>query len=99
MRLLEGIIKFGNKSVDEIMKPRVDVVSFDIKTNFTKVLQIINDSGFSRIPVYISSFDNISGILYIKDILPHAHKGNSFKWQTLIRASFYVPETKKSVLF
>ncbi len=93
--ILEGIVKFGNKSVDEIMKPRVDVVSFDIKTNFTKVLQIINDSGFSRIPVYISSFDNISGILYIKDILPHAHKGNSFKWQTLIRASFYVPETKK----
>ncbi|NOR74222.1 MAG: gliding motility-associated protein GldE [Draconibacterium sp.] len=93
--ILEGIVKFGNKSVDEIMKPRVDVVSFDIKTSFTKVLQIINDSGFSRIPVYISSFDKISGILYIKDILPHAHKGNYFKWQTLIRASYYVPETKK----
>lgn len=93
--ILEGIVKFGNKSVDEIMKPRVDVVAIDIKTGFSKVLQIINDSGFSRIPVYIDSFDNISGILYIKDILPHSHKGNSFKWQTLVRAPFHVPETKK----
>ncbi len=93
--ILEGIVKFGNKSVDEIMKPRVDVIAIEIKTNFSKVLQVINDTGYSRIPVFINSFDNISGILYIKDILPHAHKGNSFKWQTLIRAPFYVPETKK----
>ncbi len=93
--ILEGIVKFGNKSVDEIMKPRVDVVALDIKTNFSQVLRLINDSGYSRIPVYINSFDTVSGILYIKDILPHAHKGNSFKWQTLTRAPFYVPETKK----
>ena len=57
------------------MKPRVDVVSLDIKNNFTNVLEVIVDSGFSRIPVYIDSFDNIKGILYIKDILPHSHKG------------------------
>lgn len=93
--ILEGIVQFGNKSVEEIMKPRVDVVSIEIKTGFSKILQIINDSGFSRIPVYIQSFDNIAGILYIKDILPHSHKGNSFKWQTLMRPPFYVPETKK----
>lgn len=93
--ILEGIVKFGNKSVEEIMKPRVDVVALDIKTGFSKVLRVINDSGYSRIPVYIDSFDNISGILYIKDILPHSHKGNSFKWQTLNRSPFYVPETKK----
>ncbi len=93
--ILEGIVKFGNKNVVEIMKPRVDVISLDIKTGFTKVLEIINDSGFSRIPVYIESFDNINGILYIKDILPHSHKGDSFKWQTLVRPPFYVPETKK----
>ena len=93
--ILKGIVKFGNKDVEEIMKPRVDVVSIDIKNGFSKVLKVINESGFSRIPVYIDSFDNISGILYIKDILPHSHKGNSFKWQTLIRAPFHVPETKK----
>lgn len=93
--ILEGIVKFGNKNVSEIMKPRVDVISLDIKTPFSSVLELIVESGFSRIPVYSSSFDNIKGILYIKDILPHSHKGDSFKWQTLIRPPFYVPETKK----
>jgi gliding motility-associated protein GldE len=93
--ILEGIVKFGNKNVAEIMKPRVDVVSLDIKTSFKTVLNVIVDSGFSRIPVYVESFDNIKGILYIKDILPHSHKTDSFNWQTLIRPPFYVPETKK----
>jgi gliding motility-associated protein GldE len=93
--ILEGIVKFGNKNVAEIMKSRVDVISLDIKNNFSTVLEVIVDSGFSRIPVYIDSFDNIKGILYIKDILPHSHKANSFKWQLLIRPPFYVPETKK----
>ena len=93
--ILEGIVKFGNKNVEEIMRPRVDVISLDIKTSFSKVLEVINSSGFSRIPVYIESFDNIKGILYIKDILPHSHKVDSFKWQTLARPPFYVPETKK----
>lgn len=93
--ILEGIVKFGNKSVVEIMKPRVDVVSLDIKNSFKKVLEVINESGFSRIPVYSESFDNIIGILYIKDLLPHTHKNDGFKWQTLVRPPFYVPETKK----
>jgi gliding motility-associated protein GldE len=93
--ILEGIAKFGYKNVSEIMKPRVDVVSLDLKNSFSTVLNLIVDSGFSRIPVYTGSFDNIKGILYIKDILPHSHKGDSFKWQTLIRPPFYVPETKK----
>ncbi len=93
--ILEGIVKFGNKSVEEIMKPRVDVVALDIKANFPEVLNLIVESGYSRIPVYIDSFDNISGILYTKDLLPHSHKGNTFRWQTLIRPPFYVPETKK----
>ena len=93
--ILEGIVKFGNKSVSEIMKPRVDVVALDIKTGFDEVIHIINDSGYSRIPVYIENFDNISGILYIKDILPHYHKTKAFNWQTLIRPPFYVPDTKK----
>jgi putative hemolysin len=93
--ILEGIVKFGNKDVSEIMRSRVDVVAIDIKTNFEEIIDIINSSGYSRIPVYIDSFDNVSGILYIKDILPHYHKNRSFKWQTLIRPPFYVPDTKK----
>jgi len=93
--MLEEIVKFGNKNVDEIMKPRIDVVSLDMKTSFSEVLHVIIDSGFSRIPVYSGSFDNIRGILYVKDIFPHSHKGDSFNWQSLIREPFFVPETKK----
>lgn len=93
--ILEGIVKFGNKNVEDIMRPRVDVVALDIKTGFEEVLNLIITSGYSRIPVYTDSFDNISGILYIKDLLPHTSKNQNFKWQTLVRAPFYVPETKK----
>lgn len=93
--ILEGIVKFGNKNVSEIMRPRVDVVALDIKTEFDEVIKIINDSGYSRIPVYIDSFDNVSGILYIKDLLAHSHKTKAFKWQTLMRPPFYIPDTKK----
>jgi len=93
--ILEGIVKFGNKSVVEVMCPRVDVVALDVKEDFEKVIAVINDSGYSRIPVFSESFDNIRGILYIKDLLPHIHKGTNFKWQTIIRPPFYVPEPKK----
>ncbi len=93
--ILEGIVTFGNKSVDEIMRSRVDVVALEIEDSFEKVLDIINESGFSRIPVYEETFDNIKGILYIKDLLPHIHKGNEFRWQNLIRPPFFIPEAKK----
>ncbi|VAW12433.1 Hemolysins and related proteins containing CBS domains [hydrothermal vent metagenome] len=93
--ILEGIVKFGNKCAADIMRPRVDVTAIDIKTKFGEVLKIIKDCGYSRIPVFSESFDQISGILYIKDLLPHVHKGNTFKWQSTIRPPFYVPETKK----
>ena len=92
--ILEGIVRFGNKTVVEIMTPRVDVVAIDMKTPFSEIVGIIKESGFSRIPVYSGSFDQINGILYIKDLLPHVHKGNAFKWQSIIRPPFYVPETK-----
>jgi putative hemolysin len=93
--ILKGIVKFGNKSVVEIMCSRVDVVSADIKDSYTKIMKMITETGFSRIPVYSDTFDNIKGILYIKDILPHIHKGTTFRWQSIIRPPFYVPETKK----
>lgn len=93
--ILKGIVKFGNKSVVEIMHSRVDVVSADMDFSFGKIMNLITETGFSRIPVYSESFDNIKGILYIKDLLPHAHKGPSFRWQSIIRPPFYVPETKK----
>jgi gliding motility-associated protein GldE len=93
--ILKGIVQFGNKSVADIMQSSVDVVAADIKDNYSKILTLITETGFSRIPVYADTFDDIKGILYIKDILPHVNKGGNFRWQTLIRPPFYVPETKK----
>lgn len=93
--ILEGIIKFGNISVTDIMISRVEVVDINIKNNYTKVISSIIESGYSRIPVYSESPDNVKGILYIKDLLPHLHKGESFRWQSLIRPAYYVPQTKK----
>ena len=93
--ILEGIIKFGNIDVKEIMKARIDVVSADIKTNLDELISIAIDSGYSRIPIYDKTFDNVKGILYIKDLLPHIHKSKNFKWQSLIRPLYYVPENKK----
>ena len=93
--ILEGIIKFGNIDVKEIMKARIDVVSADIKTNLDELISIAIDSGYSRIPIYDKTFDNVKGILYIKDLLPHIHKSKNFNWQSLIRPLYYVPENKK----
>lgn len=92
--ILKGIVQFGNKNVADIMQSRVDVVAAEIKDNYSKILSLITETGFSRIPVYAETFDDIKGILYIKDILPHVNKGANFRWQNLIRPPFYVPETK-----
>jgi gliding motility-associated protein GldE len=94
-KILQGIVNFSNIEVSEIMKPRMDVVSIEAEYDFKKLIQIINDSGYSRIPVYTETFDNIKGIIYVKDLLPYLGKDESFKWQNLIRPGYYVPETKK----
>lgn len=93
--ILKGIVKFGNIDVREIMTSRVDVVGARLKTPYRKLLELIIESGYSRIPVFISDLDNIKGILYIKDLLPHLEKPDTFNWQSLIRPPYYVPETKK----
>ena len=77
------------------MKSRVDVIAVDIKTPYKELIEIIINSGYSRIPIFDESFDNIKGILYVKDLLPHLQKNNNFNWQTLTRPAYYVPETKK----
>ena len=93
--ILKGIIKFGNIDAKEIMKSRIDVVAVDITTEFEELMDIIIDSGHTRIPVYEESFDNVKGILYIKDILPYLNNKEEFEWQKLIRPPYFVPETKK----
>ena len=93
--MLEGIIRFSDEMVKEIMTSRQDIVDIDIKSSFKDVIDNIIKNNYSRIPVYQGSIDNIRGILYIKDLLPHIGKANSFRWQTLIRPAHFVPETKK----
>jgi len=93
--ILEGIIKFGNIQVVGIMTSRVDMVDVDIKTNFKQLIKLIIDCGYSRIPVYSGTRDNIKGVLYSKDLLPHLDKPDNFRWQSLMRQPYYVPETKK----
>ncbi len=93
--ILKGIVNFGNTTVDGVMTSRLDMVTVDLKTLYSEVLNTVVELGYSRIPVLQDSQDNIRGILYIKDLLPHLTKTNSFKWQSLIRPAFFVPETKK----
>lgn len=92
--MLEGIIRFGEETAKEVMTPRLDMVDLDIDTPYSEVLKGVIDNGYSRIPVYEETRDNIRGILYIKDLLPYLNKGEDFKWQKLVRPAFFVPETK-----
>ncbi len=94
-RMLEGIVRFGDETAKEIMTSRQDVVDLDLKSTFQEVLQCVVENNYSRIPVYQDNSDNIRGILYIKDLLPHLSKGSAFRWQSLIRPPYFVPETKK----
>ena len=91
--ILEGIIRFGGETAKEVMTSRLDVVDLDIRTLFKDVLQCIIENAYSRIPIYSENRDNIKGILYIKDLLPHLNKVD-FRWQSLIRPAYFVPETK-----
>lgn len=93
--ILKGIIRFGDETAKEVMTPRQDIVDIDIRWNFTQVLNCIVENNFSRIPVFQGNDDNIRGILYIKDLLPYLGKPAQFRWQSLIRAPYFVPETKK----
>ena len=93
-QMLKGIIRFGGEMAREVMTPRVDIVGLDIKTPFPDVIKCIVENNYSRIPVYSDSEDNIKGILYIKDLLPHLGKPSNFRWQTLVRQATFVPETK-----
>lgn len=93
--ILRGIVNFGTISVKQIMTSRVDMIALDCADNFHEVMDRINKSGFSRIPVYDESMDKIEGILYIKDLIPHLDQDDNFEWKSLIRPGYFVPETKK----
>lgn len=93
--MLEGIVRFGDETAKEVMTSRQDVVDLDFRSSFSEVLKCVVENNYSRIPVYQGSIDNIRGILYIKDLLPYLSKPSSFRWQSLIRPPYFVPETKK----
>ncbi|MES2591714.1 MAG: gliding motility-associated protein GldE [Bacteroidota bacterium] len=94
-KILQGIVKFGNTDVKQIMKPRMDVTAFGYSTSYKKLLEDITKCGFSRLPIYKETLDNIAGVLYTKDLLQYLNNSDDFNWQGIIRPPFYVPENKK----
>lgn len=94
-KILEGIVKFGAKDVKQIMKARMDVVAFDVTTSYEELYENILKNGYSRMPIYKGSFDKIEGILFVKDLIPYIDQPGQFNWSNLLRAPFFVPESKK----
>lgn len=93
--ILKGIVNFGSTSAKSVMRSRRDITAFDIAFDFHELMDKINKSGYSRVPVYKETIDKIEGILYIKDLLPHLEKDEHFKWQDLLHQTFFIPESKK----
>lgn len=92
--ILESITKFGNRCASDVMRSRLDIVDIDIKASYKELLSVIISSGYSRIPVFAGTSDSIKGIIYSKDFLPHLDKPHNFRWQTLIRPAYFIPESK-----
>ena len=92
--ILQGIVSFGNTDTKQVMRPRIDIFALDQTTAYKKIISEIIKNGYSRIPVYKDSIDDVVGVLYVKDLLPHLQKDH-FDWTTLLRAPFFVPENKK----
>lgn len=94
--ILKSIVKFGDVSVKQIMRSRIDVTAIDFRITYKELLDVIKESGYSRIPVYDEDFDNVTGILYVKDLLGHLQEAENFEWQQLIRTNvLFIPESKK----
>ena len=93
--ILKGIVNFGTLTVKQVMRSRLDLTAFDYEYDYHELMDKINKLGYSRVPVYEETVDNLKGLLYVKDLLPYLHEDENFKWQDLLRPVFYVPETKK----
>lgn len=94
-KILSGIVNFADREVEEIMRPRMDIVGVEQTMNFGQVRDIITTSGYSRLPVYAESIDNIKGTLFVKDLIAHANREEDFGWQSLIREPYIVPMHKQ----
>jgi gliding motility-associated protein GldE len=93
-KILEGIVSFGNTDTRQVMSPRIDIFALEIEESFAVICPKIIEKGYSRIPVYRDNIDQIEGVLYVKDLLPHINT-NEFDWKSLLREPFFVPENKK----
>jgi gliding motility-associated protein GldE len=93
-KILEGIVSFGNTDTKQVMSPRIDIFALEIEESFSVICPKIIEKGFSRIPVYRDNIDQIEGVLFVKDLLPHINT-SEFEWKTLLREPFFVPENKK----
>lgn len=95
VKMLKGIVRFGNITVRQIMRQRMDVVAVDDSVSYSDLVKIVTEAGYSRIPVYRDSLDNVIGILYVKDLLNHLHEPSDFKWHRLLRPPVFTPHTKR----
>lgn len=93
--ILKGIVNFGTLSVKQVMRSRLDITAIEIETDFHDLMDRINKCGYSRIPIYRETIDNIEGVLYVKDLLPYLDQDEAFEWQKLLHKGFFVPESKK----
>lgn len=93
--ILQGVLKFGNTEVRQVMCPRIEVVGLDENLTLDEIVKIVVEAGYSRLPVFKESFDNVTGVLFVKDLLPYITRGNDFNWKDLVREPFFVPQNKK----
>ena len=93
--ILKGIVNFGTLSVKQVMRSRIDITAIDIENDFHELMDIVNKTGYSRLPIYRETIDNIEGVLYVKDLLPYLEQEDTFAWQDLLHKGFFVPESKK----
>ena len=94
-RMLQEILKFGDTTASEIMTPRVDITDIEISSDFSRVMEVVNESGYARIPVFEGTQDNIRGVLYSRDLLPYVEsRPDDFRWQNLLRQAYFVPESR-----
>ena len=93
--MLQEILKFGDTTASEIMTPRVDITDIEISSDFSRVMEVVNESGYARIPVFEGTQDNIRGVLYSRDLLPYVEsRPDDFRWQNLLRQAYFVPESR-----
>jgi len=93
-KILQGVISFGSTDVKQVMKPRIDVFSVSKTMSYNDLIKKVRKNRYSRIPVFDETIDNVTGVVYLKDLFPHLNQQN-FDWTTLIREPYFVPENKK----